>query len=559
MKRPIDPAGVARRKVERIGERPGGATDELDAVVAEEPLEIRVDGETIGVTMRTPGDDARLALGFLFGEGIISSLQDVGTVSHCGRPGQDGWGNVMEVRSGPGVSLDADRILEGRRFVPTSSACGVCGRQTIDDLIARCGTLEGGAVLQADLVLRAVDRMRAAQIRFERTGGLHAAAAFDAAGEMLCCHEDVGRHNAVDKVVGELLRFGLVGAERRGSPPALLVVSGRAGFEIVQKAAVAKIPIVASVSATTSLAIDLAQSTGLTLAGFARNGSLNVYTHPWRITAGDGRGRLRAVPDVTTPGPGPAQQSGATGGTIPGSGRDGGTSARLGGYATGSRVAAAGGYTRGFSMAAQAAPLLHPDVDETVAWFDLDDPELFSPPQPGPVAEDEERRRLLEAMRQAEERKLHEAVRRDEEARLRYHAEKPLAVQDAAAEADEAAARERRRSLAAELVARTDRMIAQRRAAGRRMAPEDGDEALSFDGGGIREEVEEIRAGADALEAALQRWSEPPPKPRPAAPQRPADVAPADQKPVLIDDRDPGNPSLVFWPGGNGWSTGRVR
>ena len=295
VKGPIDPTGVLRRAVERVGSRPGGADDALDAVIAEEPLEIRVDGETIGVTMRTPGDDARLALGFLFGEGIVRSLRDVGTVTHCGRPGEPGFGNVIDVRSGPGTSLDADRILEGRRFVPTTSACGVCGRQTIDDLVARCGTLEGGATLSADAVLRCVERMRSAQARFEKTGGVHAAAAFDAAGELICCFEDVGRHNAVDKVVGELLRFALVGEGARGPAPALLVVSGRAGFEIVQKAAAAKIAIVASVSATTSLAIDLAASAGVTLAGFARGASLNVYTHPWRIAA---QGRLRAVPRI---------------------------------------------------------------------------------------------------------------------------------------------------------------------------------------------------------------------------------------------------------------------
>lgn len=294
MKRPIEQPGVARREVERIGPARDDHDPRWDSVVVEEPLEIRVDGETVAVTMRTPGDDARLALGFLFAEGIIQSLADVGTVTHCGRPGEDGYGNVLDVRSGPGTSLDADRILDGKRWNTTSSACGVCGRRTIEDLVKRCGVVEGGAVLPASLVSRCVERLREVQPRFARTGGIHAAAAFDQTGELLCCHEDVGRHNAVDKTVGELLRFGLIGPSAR--PPALLVVSGRAGFEIVQKAAAARIPIVASVSASSSLAIDLAVSTGVTLAGFVRGESLNVYSHPWRI-AGDGpRPRLRAVP-----------------------------------------------------------------------------------------------------------------------------------------------------------------------------------------------------------------------------------------------------------------------
>jgi FdhD protein len=268
--------GVARRRVERRGPAGAGALD--DAVAIEEPLELRVDGETVAITMRTPGDDARLALGFLHGEGLIASLADVGTIAHCGRPGEEGFGNVLDVRSGPGVVIDVERVLASRRWNVTSSACGVCGRRSVADLLERCPRLDGGPRLAAAAVTRAVDALGAAQPNFQRTGGLHAAAAFDAAGALLACHEDVGRHNAVDKTVGALLQSG------RLADAALLAVSGRSSFEIVQKAAAARIPIVASISAASSLAIDLAESAGLTLAGFVRGGSLNVYTHPERLT-----------------------------------------------------------------------------------------------------------------------------------------------------------------------------------------------------------------------------------------------------------------------------------
>jgi FdhD protein len=268
--------GVATRRVTRVG---GGGGDDQDAVVVEEPLEIRVDGETVAITMRTPGDDALLALGFLYGEGIVRTLADVGTVTHCGRPGDEGFGNVLDVRSGPGVSLDVERVLDSRRFSVTTSSCGVCGRRSIDDLIKRCAPLAVAAgALGGAAVTRAIDGLAHVQPNFARTGGLHAAAACDASGAPIAAFEDVGRHNAVDKTVGALLRGGQLGAA------ALLAVSGRSSFEIVQKAAVARIPVVASVSAASSLAIDLAHATGITLAAFVRSGAFNVYTHPSRIT-----------------------------------------------------------------------------------------------------------------------------------------------------------------------------------------------------------------------------------------------------------------------------------
>lgn len=234
--------------------------------------------------MRTPGEDGDLALGFLFGEGIIGAAADVGSIAHCGRPGEEGYGNVLEVAPGAGVALDFERLDASRRGTLTTAACGVCGRRTVDDLLARCAALAPGPVVPWPVVTAAVASLREAQGTFARTGGTHAAAAHDAAGRRLLAREDVGRHNAVDKVVGALLREGRLGPgvpeERR---PALLVVSGRASFEMVQKTTRAGIPILASVSAPTSLAVDLAQAARLTLAGFVRGESLNVYAHPARI------------------------------------------------------------------------------------------------------------------------------------------------------------------------------------------------------------------------------------------------------------------------------------
>jgi len=248
----------------------------------EEPLEIRIAGDLVALTMRTPGDDGDLALGFLFAEGIIASAADVGGVAHCGRPGDEGWGNVIEVTPGAGAALDWDRIDAARRGTLTTSACGVCGRRSIDDLVARCAPLDPGPVVDRAALARAMAEMGDAQALFDRTGGTHAAAVHDARGGRLVLREDVGRHNAVDKAVGALLREGRVGRGAAGEP-ALLAVSGRASFEIVQKAMRARIPVVASVSAPTSLAVDLARSANVTLAGFVRGSRATLYAHPERI------------------------------------------------------------------------------------------------------------------------------------------------------------------------------------------------------------------------------------------------------------------------------------
>jgi FdhD protein len=262
-----------------------------DSLAVEEPLEIRIQGETIAVTMRTPGDDAKLALGFLFSEGIVSDAGDVSGVAHCGRPDQEGYGNTIEVTPAPGAPVRWERAEAGKRGTLTTAACGVCGRRSVDDLLERCPQLPPGPELAAGAIVAAMEALRSRQTVFSATGGTHAAAAFDRAGEVLAAHEDVGRHNAVDKVVGALMQQGVVGASRGGASPgatgvhrpALLAVSGRGSFEIVQKAAMAGIPVVACVSAPSTLAVDLAEKVGITLVGFVRGRAFNLYSHPGRV------------------------------------------------------------------------------------------------------------------------------------------------------------------------------------------------------------------------------------------------------------------------------------
>lgn len=271
-------AGLQTRAVTR---RDGTRAD--DAVAVEEPLEIRVAGETVAITMRTPGDDARLALGFLFAEGVIRGADDVGSAAHCGRPDEAGWGNVLDVTPAPGAHVVLKRLDATRRGSITTSACGVCGRQTIDDLLAAVGPLPDGPQLDAGLLARAVATLGRGQPLFARTGGVHAAAVLDEQGALLASAEDVGRHNAVDKAVGELLARHLAPARRTPGSPAVLVVSGRASFEIVHKAAMARVPVVVSVSACSTLAVDLSQRLGLTLACFCRGEAFNVMSHPQRL------------------------------------------------------------------------------------------------------------------------------------------------------------------------------------------------------------------------------------------------------------------------------------
>ena len=233
-----------------------------DAVAVEEPLEIRVGGAPLAVTMRTPGEDEELALGFLYGEGLLDSPRRAG-------PSEDLAANVVEVE-GPLLKDPG-----ARRFYTTSS-CGVCGKGAIEEVVVQCAPLPDGPALPRDLLADLPERLR--QPGFELTGGLHATGLFDAKGRLLVVREDVGRHNAMDKVVGRALLDGRLPLHGH-----VLCVSGRQSFELVQKAAVAGAPVLVGVGAPSSLAIRLAQDRGMTLCGFARGGRVNVYTGAERV------------------------------------------------------------------------------------------------------------------------------------------------------------------------------------------------------------------------------------------------------------------------------------
>ncbi len=250
-----------------------------DQIAVEEPLEIRVHGDSIAITMRTPGDDTNLALGFLYAEGIVRSIDDVGALSHCGRPGTPEFGNTVDLIAAPGIALDLERVSASRRGTLITSACGVCGRRSISDVLEACRPVESGPTFSVRTVIEGIDQLCERQPAFARTGGLHAAAFLDADGTIVSSAEDVGRHNAVDKATGALVRWRRVGK----AAPVLLAVSGRASFEIVQKAARVGVRAIASVSAASSLAIDLAGAMNITLASFVRNGACTIYTNSARI------------------------------------------------------------------------------------------------------------------------------------------------------------------------------------------------------------------------------------------------------------------------------------
>jgi FdhD protein len=256
----------------------GTRSERTDTLATEEPLEIRVQGPgqeqaQVAVTMRTPGGDFELAVGFLFTEGLIAP-GDVRRVAYCDNlPGEDQRYNVVSVTLGR--PFDAERL---RRNFFANSSCGVCGKAALEDVEVRCEPVGRGPSVEFDVLLSLPERLRSAQEVFERTGGLHAAGLFTAEGEAMVVREDVGRHNAVDKVVGERYLAGDVPIAER-----ILQVSGRASFEIVQKAAVAGIPIVSAVSAPSSLAVEAAERFRMTLVGFVRDGRANVYAHAERV------------------------------------------------------------------------------------------------------------------------------------------------------------------------------------------------------------------------------------------------------------------------------------
>jgi FdhD protein len=259
--------------------RVGATTSETrpDLAATEEPLEIRLDNVPFVVTMRTPGADRELAAGFLLAERIIDGPDDLGTIQHC-TDSEAAAGNVLNVTLAGEAVIRARDALARRRVVTTTSACGVCGRQSIDDLMAGIAPVALTWSVSKDVIAALSDRLRASQATFDATGGLHAAGLFDRTGRLTAVAEDVGRHNAVDKVVGAQLLM-----ERFPLSDHILFVSGRTSFEIVQKAVAARLPMVAAVSAPTSLAVDLARQASVTLLGFVRGGSFNIYATPGRV------------------------------------------------------------------------------------------------------------------------------------------------------------------------------------------------------------------------------------------------------------------------------------
>ena len=261
-----------------------------DALAVEEPLEIRVgfgdDGQrshkAISITMRTPGGDESLAVGFLFTEGIIKSREQVAAIQHCGNPSPDkGIRNTIRVDLAVGVDIDLKRL---ERHFYTTSSCGVCGKSSIEALETGAAKLEcKGPLVSAEMIHRLPELGLASQSTFEKTGGLHASVIFNVNGRIEAVAEDVGRHNALDKVIGKKLLVGELPLSN-----SILLVSGRASFELVQKALMAGIPILAAVGAPSSLAVELAREFGMTLIGFVRRGRFNIYCGSERIES-DGR------------------------------------------------------------------------------------------------------------------------------------------------------------------------------------------------------------------------------------------------------------------------------
>ncbi len=265
-------AGMSRSPIVRVR---SGKVERLDDTLAvEEPLEVHIGDEPWSTLMRTPGSDHELVLGLLLAEGVIRSALDVVRVAHCERLDPERTHNVMEVELAPGVP----HVELARRHTVSSSACGVCGRASIDDLLERVARPENTSTFEASWLAALPEALARAQRNFVHTGGLHAAAIVHPERGVLALREDIGRHNAVDKAVGRLLLDGSLPAG-----DAALVVSGRAGFEIAQKAVVAGLGALVSVSAPSSLAVETAVRSGLVLLGFARGGDFNVYSGADRL------------------------------------------------------------------------------------------------------------------------------------------------------------------------------------------------------------------------------------------------------------------------------------
>ena len=256
----------------------GGLDNETeDWVAREEPLEIRVKGESIVVTMRTPGHDKELAIGFLLAEGVITNSSDVLEIAYCQQGEASLHKNILNVFLSPEVEINLDRL---KRNVYASSSCGLCGKASIESLqniFEPLNKIE--TVISVDKILTLAQKLRAKQSTFDKTGGLHAAGIFDRNGDLLVLREDIGRHNAVDKILGHLFLKNRMPLE-----DCVLMVSGRASFEIIQKSLAGRVGIICAVSAPSSLAVDMAKESGQTLIGFLRERKFNVYSHKERIS-----------------------------------------------------------------------------------------------------------------------------------------------------------------------------------------------------------------------------------------------------------------------------------
>ena len=282
----VNIAAVVRRKVANwtvtVVRKDGSRATKPDVLVTEEPLEIRAESpsqeaQPIAVTMRTPGHDFELAVGFLFTEGMIKHSDDVRTVRYCQLPDSaEQQFNVVTVS----LAAPFDEALS-RRGMVTSASCGICGTTSIEQLAQTVSEIDPnkGPVLTAKLLVALPEIIREMQPTFDRTGGLHAAGLVDASGDAYCVREDIGRHNAVDKAIGKAVLDGKLPISNH-----VLVVSGRLSFEIIQKAAMAGIAFIAAVGAPSSLSVETAENLGITLVGFVRDGTANIYTHAHRIT-----------------------------------------------------------------------------------------------------------------------------------------------------------------------------------------------------------------------------------------------------------------------------------
>jgi FdhD protein len=271
------PRGVPSVRHRVLKFRGQTASEHQDDLAVEEPLEIRLAGASLSVTMRTPGEDEELVAGFLFSEGIIAGADDLDVVArYRGPDGDPDDGNVMNVLLKGDARVAKERL---RRNFVASSSCGLCGKATIDAIRAALPAVQSNLVISVDRLNSLAAAMHQAQSTFEKTGGLHAAGLFDADGRMLVLREDIGRHNAVDKVIGHMVLARGVPLDRN-----VLMVSGRVSFEIVQKALTARIPVIAAVSAPSSMAVQMALAADMTLIGFVRNGGFNLYAGAHRVT-----------------------------------------------------------------------------------------------------------------------------------------------------------------------------------------------------------------------------------------------------------------------------------